>query len=238
LRPDWGRGRIDPFNPVKFRMLRQPIDDTIGNSDMVPVWAMARRNGQAYHWDGLNTSLREVVLSSALGDGATKQWGRPRPGALGREGSAPAFSLRRITDYLLTAPIPKYPYAVDRALAQTGAGVWADRLCRVPRARRPPHRHDHSPGRGRHRSTSRGHVDQVGRHLRTTRSARGAAGSSRTSAAPTGYVGHAARRPVAHRPFLHNGSVPSLADLLEPWTRGRGASSAATTCSMRRGSAS
>ena len=38
-RPDWGRGRIDPFNPVKFRMLRQPIDATIGNSDMVPVWA-------------------------------------------------------------------------------------------------------------------------------------------------------------------------------------------------------
>ena len=26
-RPDWGRGRIDPFNPVKFRMLRQPMDD-------------------------------------------------------------------------------------------------------------------------------------------------------------------------------------------------------------------
>ena len=31
-----------------------------------------------------------------------------------------------------------------------------------------------------------------------------------------GYVADAARRPVAAGPFLHNGSVPSLADLLEP----------------------
>ena len=42
-RPDWGRGRIDPFNPVKFRILKQPIDETIGNSDMVPLWNLKRR---------------------------------------------------------------------------------------------------------------------------------------------------------------------------------------------------
>jgi len=68
--PDWGRGRIDPFNPVKFTTLKQPIDDTIGNSDMVPLWNLRRREGTAYHWDGLNTTLREVVQSSAIGDGA------------------------------------------------------------------------------------------------------------------------------------------------------------------------
>ena len=56
-RPDWGRGRIDPFNPVKFTTLRQPIDDTIGNSDMMPLWNLRRREGTAYHWDGLNTTL-------------------------------------------------------------------------------------------------------------------------------------------------------------------------------------
>ena len=26
--PDWGRGRIDPFNPVKFGILKQPVDTT------------------------------------------------------------------------------------------------------------------------------------------------------------------------------------------------------------------
>jgi cytochrome c peroxidase len=38
-------------------------------------------------------------------------------------------------------------------------------------------------------------------------------------------------------PYLHNGSVPSLRDLLERRRRGRGCSGAATTCSTRSGSA-
>src|SRR5688572_15873673 len=59
-RTAWGRGRIDPFNPVKFTTLRQPVDKTIGNSDMVPLWNFKAHEGHAYHWDGLNTDLREV----------------------------------------------------------------------------------------------------------------------------------------------------------------------------------
>ena len=70
-RPDWGRGRIDPFNPVKYTILKQPVDMTVGHSDMVPLWNLKAHKGYAYHWDGLNTNLQEVVLSSALGDGAT-----------------------------------------------------------------------------------------------------------------------------------------------------------------------
>src|SRR6186713_1489949 len=41
--PPWLRGRIDPFNPVKFGILKQPIDQTIGNSDMQPVWNLQSR---------------------------------------------------------------------------------------------------------------------------------------------------------------------------------------------------
>ena len=51
--PDWGHGRIDPFNPVKFGILKQPTDTTIGNADMIPIWNMQRRRGKALHWDGL-----------------------------------------------------------------------------------------------------------------------------------------------------------------------------------------
>ena len=64
-RPDWGRGRIDPFNPVKFGFLKLPVDDTIGNSDMEPVWNQKPRQGMLLHWDGLNTNHTEVVLSSS-----------------------------------------------------------------------------------------------------------------------------------------------------------------------------
>jgi hypothetical protein len=74
-RPDWGRGRIDPFNPVKFQVLDVPLDDTIGNSDMMPIWNLRDRDGTALHWDGLNTSQRDVLLSSAIGDGASRAAG-------------------------------------------------------------------------------------------------------------------------------------------------------------------
>ena len=73
-RPDAGAGRVDRFNPSKFDYLRQPMDDTIGNADMPGLWNLAAREGRGYHWDGLETSLQEVVLSSALGDGATASW--------------------------------------------------------------------------------------------------------------------------------------------------------------------
>jgi hypothetical protein len=84
-RPPWGPGRIDPFNPVKFGMLRLADDGTIGNSDMLAVWNLGARDevraDAPLHWDGLNTSVREVVLSSALGDGMTRKnmTNRPKP---------------------------------------------------------------------------------------------------------------------------------------------------------------
>jgi hypothetical protein len=71
-RPAWGPGRIDPFNPVKFGMLALADDGTIGNSDMQTVWGLdareAIRPDAPLHWDGLNNSIGEVVLISALGD--------------------------------------------------------------------------------------------------------------------------------------------------------------------------
>lgn len=73
-RPDWGPGRIDPFNPVKFANLRLRDDGTIGNSDMMPLWDMAQVAATptqrfSLHWDGLQTDLYETVVSGAIGDG-------------------------------------------------------------------------------------------------------------------------------------------------------------------------
>ena len=68
--PDWGVGRIDPFNPIRFRLLKQPIDTSIGNADMMPLWNMKGRT--AIHWDGLTTSFHESMLSSGIGNGASR----------------------------------------------------------------------------------------------------------------------------------------------------------------------
>lgn len=99
-RPRWGPGRIDPFNPVKFGMLRLTDDGTIGNSDMLPLWNMAEREKRprvTFHWDGLSTSLRDVVLSSMLGDGMVAKEYKPE-------------SLKRFTDFVRNIPAPPSPH--------------------------------------------------------------------------------------------------------------------------------
>ncbi len=77
-RPDWGPGRIDPFNPVKFHNLGLPDDCTIGNSDIMPLWDLNRiaadpTRQYSLHWDGLSTSLRETAVAGAIGDGMNYQ---------------------------------------------------------------------------------------------------------------------------------------------------------------------
>jgi hypothetical protein len=120
-RPDWGKGRIDPFNPVKFRTLRQPVDATIGNSDMQPVWNLNAHAGYVYHWDGLNTNLQEVVLSSAIGDGATTKWVDRDYSRWNGTDPHTMSSLRRIQNYIGTVKPPAYPLSIDPTLAAAGA---------------------------------------------------------------------------------------------------------------------
>jgi hypothetical protein len=123
--PDWGPGRIDPFNPVKFGILEQPVDETIGNSDMLSVWNMQLREGMVLHWDGLNPSLREVVLSSAIGDGTT-------PKNLDLE------VMERIENFLEELPPPEYPFEIDEQLAAEGEVVYEAHCTSC-----------HTPGQGR-----------------------------------------------------------------------------------------
>ena len=109
--PDWGPGRVDPFNPLKFGLLAQPADATIGASDMVPLWNMGARKGMGLHWDGINESLDELMLSSGLANGATTK-------------SIDLESLARMEQWMREEPPPKYPFPVDQPLASRGAQVF------------------------------------------------------------------------------------------------------------------
>src|SRR5262245_11795993 len=115
-RPVWGPGRIDPFNPVKFGMLGLADDETVGNSDMQAVWNLNAREriraSAPLHWDGLNNSIREVVLSSALGDGA-----------VARELRFPAMT--RIENFLRALPPPSSPHRPNAAAVERGKVVFA-----------------------------------------------------------------------------------------------------------------
>jgi len=107
-RPDWGPGRIDPFNPVKYYNLKMGDDRTIGNSDIMPLWALnhGARDGSrdaAFHWDGLNTNLHEVVVSGAIGDGMTYK-------------TFPSVEKRLtvIEDWIRLQPPPRSPFSSRR----------------------------------------------------------------------------------------------------------------------------
>ena len=220
-RPDWGRGRIDPFNPVKFRYLDQPVDATIGNSDMQPIWNLKAHEGYAYHWDGLNTNLQEVVLSSAIGDGAPMKWvdrdyanwNETRSG-----GNVAMSSLRRIQNYISSVQPPKYPFAIDAPLATAGATVYQS-ACASCHAFGGARTGTVIPldevGTDRHRldmwtpASAKTYNDKTQSyvwkfsHFRTT----------------NGYVSVPLDGLWLRGPYLHNGSVPSLVDLLEPVER-------------------
>jgi hypothetical protein len=200
-RPDWGPGRIDPFNPVKFRILDQPVDNTIGNSDMMPIWNMRARRGMALHWDGLSASLREVVLSSAIGDGASRK-------------SIDLASLNSVERWMVETPPPKYPFRVNAELASSGRDTYLA-TCATCHAF------------GQRRTGTVIPVDEVGtdRHRLDMWTAASAAAYNAFASGyewqfkgfrkTNGYVAVPDDSVWIRAPFLHNGSVPTLTDLLE-----------------------
>src|SRR5687767_4213145 len=214
-RPDWGPGRIDPFNPVKFRMLEQPVDATIGNSDMVPVWNIRRREGWAYHWDGLSPSLREVVISSALGDGASSAWADRDVAKWDDADAASISSMERITNFMLSSSAPRFPLPVDTALAAQGSAIYQAQ-CAACHAPTGPRAGTIVPvdevGTDRHR------LDMWTKASAAAYNAYGEGHAWDFSAfrSTTGYVPPLHDGLWLRGPYLHNGSVPSLADLLAP----------------------
>jgi hypothetical protein len=215
-RPDWGRGRIDPFNPVKFRYLGLSSvgDDTVGNSDMVPIWNLNPREGMSLHWDGLNDTIREVVLSSAIGDGAKKD-------TIALDG------LQRVENFLRTLQPPKFrdffgEGSIDEALARRGEAVYKSENCGQchdfggkrtgtivpidePGLGTDPERHRlwGDDAAKRYNEFARGYSWKFS-HFRGTNGPGG------------GYVAVPIDGVWIRAPFLHNGSVPTLTDLLEP----------------------
>lgn len=201
-RPAWGPGRIDSINPFKFRQLRQPIDESIGTSDMTPLWALGLRDGRAFHWDGINPALREVLLGSAIGNGASVK-------------SVDVESVETVSGWVRGLPPPPYPFPTDAGLAARGREIFAAE-CGACHAVNGPRMGAVIPiaevGTDRHR------LDAW-----TTASATAfndlAAGKPwqfRSFRKTDGYVAMPLAGAWLNAPYLHNGSVPTMADLLEP----------------------
>lgn len=226
LQPDvtaWGRGRVDTFNPYKSIQFNWPLDklphdELIGASDFPSLWNQKPRaqplpqapDGMWLHWDGNNNSVDERNLSASLGAGVTPV-------------TIDHAALQRVKDWAWTMPPPKYPFAIDAALASRGEPIYrqycadchADHTFRegqvvgtkvgipIPLAAigTDPHR--------LHSYTYTFATNQYGlypqsryqfKHFRKT----------------DGYANHPLDGIWARAPYLHNGSVPTMRDLLEP----------------------
>jgi len=219
-RPDWGPGRIDPFNPVKFFNLHLPDDGTIGNSDIMPLWDLdlvASDPSRQYslHWDGLSTSLQETAIAGAIGDGMTYQ---------GFAGAKP--TLDAIIDFIrLQKPPPSPfsvarntddPYRVDETEVKQGKALY-ERYCADC----------HEPGGQRFRKvisatelgTDRHRIDmwtEAAKDRYTNYREGGYNWGFHAFHKINGYIANELTGLWLRGPYLHNGSVPTLRDLLSP----------------------
>jgi mono/diheme cytochrome c family protein len=118
-----GPGRFDTFNPAKallnwpFELL--PPREAVGIVDFPSLWLQGPREKlhMHLHWDGNNDSVEERNRSAAFGSGAV-------PTTLDRQ------SLKFIADWLISTANrpPKYPFPIDEARADAGKPLYA-RYC-------------------------------------------------------------------------------------------------------------
>ncbi len=202
--PDWGPGRDDPMNLTKYFMTSLPVDQSVGQTDFPTIWSLKSRRGRPLNLGGETPVLRSVVIDSALGLGA----------------GGPDF-LRRvdeIVEFLENAPAPKWPYpegpyAIRQDLAAAGKALYAAKCadCHepgAPRTQMPADMAELGTDRERIDSWSQAGADQANEAVKKLGIDR--PGITKTQA----YIPMTLEGVWMRAPYLHNGSVPSMRELL------------------------
>ncbi|HET6519667.1 MAG TPA: hypothetical protein VFG47_07575 [Geminicoccaceae bacterium] len=211
--PEAGPGRFDTFNPAKA-LLNWPFErldgrERIGIVDFPSLWLQGPREGMRLHWDGNNDSVEERNRSAAFGSGAV-------PATLDRE--SVAFVAKWLREQ--AAP-PPYPFPIDGARAARGRELYAGYCAACHGAS------------GRDFSGARvGTVEPIGR-VRTDPCRLDNYTYALAVEQGNLYAGFPEERFSRFRktdgyanmpldglwlrgPYLHNGSVPTVRDLLDP----------------------
>ena len=209
--PRFGPGRIDTFNPYKVNHFSAyyPRDsftkeERIGTSDFPAIWNQKPRDGMNLHWDGNNSSVRERNFSAAFGAGATRE-------------NVDSNGFDRVTAWIADLPPPSYPFGIssDRAVLARGEALYKEHCASC---------HDFKGG-------SVGQVDPIEsigtdpHRLNSYTEKLAQVQLSYGEGYPwrfthfrktNGYANHPLDGIWARAPYLHNGSVPTLTDLLTP----------------------
>jgi hypothetical protein len=177
-------------------------DTTIGTTDLPSIWNQKPREGMQLHWDGNNTSLEERNKSAALGAGVTPP-------------TIDLRSMKRVEDWLRDElQPPRYPYPIDENRAAQGAAIYrahcagchdfgsaaVGKVTPIEAIGTDPHRLDSFTYEfAANMNTLFAGYPYRFTHFRKTR----------------GYANMPLDGVWVRAPYLHNGSVPTLRDLLE-----------------------
>jgi mono/diheme cytochrome c family protein len=201
-RPPWGPGRVDTFNPYKT-MFQLPVatDATVGTADLPAFYDQRTRHGMALHWDGNNDETTERNKSAALGAGCT-------------EDSIDLPAIERIERWVWDLKPPKMAAAhIDAGAAARGAALFQQHCadCHAAGGSRigtviaiaeigtdPERLHSFSPELAQKMNTLGAGRPWAFSHFRKT----------------NGYAAAPLDGVWVRAPYLHNGSVPTLRDLL------------------------
>jgi hypothetical protein len=216
--PTMGPGRVDTFNPYKATLFMYPMDELpreeiYGTADYPSVWLQGAREGMNLHWDGSNSVLRQRNFSASMGAGTT-------PVTVDVDG------LERVGEWLKPWAPPPFPFPIDQALAEQGREVY-DQSCYSCHAR-----NDFGEGSVERQETRIGQVvplaeigtdpyrlwsftRELNIQLTTLRSWHPDYNLS-AFIKNDGYANMPLDGLWLRAPYLHNGSVPTLVDLLEP----------------------
>ncbi len=205
--PDWGRGRDDAMNLTKYFMIESPMDDTYGPTDMPSIWNLKKNDPEAMtmNWDGATHDAYSVIMDSALG-------------LLGAEPKDRDEFLEHVdwlTEYLRNKPAPRFPFPINRPLAAQGENVFQQNCARCHASERTG-----TPVPVAEVGTSRARLETWNAEAAVAGNkivlAMGIERQGLVEDTMIGYIAAHLDGIWLRAPYLHNGSVPTLRDLLEP----------------------
>jgi hypothetical protein len=217
--PQWGKGRDDPMNLTKYFMTSMSVDNSTGQADFPSVWNLKVRKGDGLYlnWSCDTPAVRSVLIDSALGLGAAPDERNPLDG-LNWRFKRRAWFVRRMEEldnFLSELPPPKYPFPIDAALAEKGKPLY-DRYCSEchdvgkPRTNKPIPINEIKTDRERLDTWTLAAATEANRRVKEM-------GINRPDMVKLeGYCSPPLDGIWLRAPYLHNGSVPNLRELLEP----------------------
>jgi mono/diheme cytochrome c family protein len=205
--PAWGRGRDDAMNLTKYFMIKLPMDDTFGPTDMPSIWNLKKYDPEplTMNWDGASHDAYSVIIDSALGILGDRP--KHKNEFLGH--------IRWLEEYLRAKQAPKYPFSIDQQKAASGKNIFENNCARCHASNqtgKPVPVAEVGTDRNRLDTWSKNAAIAANKVVKDL----GIERKGLVEEPMVGYIAVHLDGVWLRAPYLHNGSIPTLRDLLEP----------------------